>query len=120
MMHRVLRFQRAQRLTEYIKNIAPGIFIQEFITRPGTIGAICPSSRFLAKHMALEVPRADDGLVIELGGGTGVITQALLDQGVAPEKLMVIEYSNQFVQKLRTRFSNLNIDRKSTRLNSSH
>src|SRR3546814_8261456 len=59
--------------------------------------------------MALEVPRADDGLVIELGGGTGVITQALLDQGVAPEKLMVIEYSNQFVQKLRTRFSNLNI-----------
>src|SRR3546814_8697364 len=90
MMHRVLRFQRAQRLTEYIKNIAPGIFIQEFITRPGTIGAICPSSRFLAKHMALEVPRADDGLVIELGGGTGVITQALLDQGVAPEKLMVI------------------------------
>jgi len=109
MMHRVLRLRRAQRLAEYVKNIVPGVFIQEFINRPGTIGAICPSSRFLAKHMARQVSPADDGLVIELGGGTGVITQALLDRGVAPDRLMVVEYSNQFVQKLRARFSNLNI-----------
>ncbi|TAL86117.1 MAG: methyltransferase domain-containing protein [Candidimonas sp.] len=109
MMHRVLRFERAQRLNEYIKNIAPGIFIQEFFTQPGSIGAICPSSRYLARRMAQQVPRDTDGLVIELGGGTGVITQALLDQGIAPKNLMVVEYSRPFVRRLRERFSNVDI-----------
>lgn len=109
MMHRVLSFRRAHRLTEYIKDIAPGVFIHEFISRPSSIGAICPSSRFLAKNMAQQVPKADDGLVVELGAGTGVITQALLDHGISPERLMVVEYSAQFVQKLRTRFANLDI-----------
>lgn len=109
MMHRVLRFERAQRITEYIKNIAPGLFIQEFLTRPGSIGAICPSSRYLAKQMALQVPVGDDGLVIELGGGTGVITQALLNRGIAPQNLLVVEFSSPFVQRLRQRFGNLDI-----------
>jgi phospholipid N-methyltransferase len=112
-MHRVLRFERAQRLTEYVKNVAPGVFIQEFLNRPSGVGAICPSSRYLAKQMAQRVPHSDpdsdDGLVIELGGGTGVITQALLDHGVAPSRLMVVEYSNPFVQRLRQRFADVNI-----------
>ncbi|HEY9278598.1 MAG TPA: methyltransferase domain-containing protein [Eoetvoesiella sp.] len=108
-MHRALRFERAQRVSTYLKNIAPGLFIQEFITQPANIGAICPSSRYLAKHMALQVPQDNDGLVIELGGGTGVITQALLNQGIAPGNLMVVEYSSSFVQRLRQRFDNLNI-----------
>lgn len=109
MMHRVLRLGRAQRLADYVKKVAPGIFIQELCTRPGAIGAICPSSRYLAKHMAEQVPLDRDGLVIELGGGTGVITQALLDQGVDPDNLIVIEFSRPFVQRLRQRFSNVRI-----------
>lgn len=108
-MHRALRFERAQRLSAYIKNIAPGLFIQELITQPGAIGAICPSSRYLAKHMAQQVPLGEPGLVIELGGGTGVITQALLTAGVAPSNLLVVEYSKPFVQRLRQRFSDVNI-----------
>jgi phospholipid N-methyltransferase len=59
--------------------------------------------------MAQQVPKTDSGLVVELGGGTGVITQALLNHGIAPERLMVIEYSAQFVRKLRARFANVNI-----------
>ncbi|GAB2904682.1 methyltransferase domain-containing protein [Paralcaligenes sp. KSB-10] len=109
MMHRVLRFERAQRLNEYFKNIAPGIFIQELFTQPGAIGAICPSSRYLSKYMAQQVPCDTDGLVIELGGGTGAITQALLDRGIAPDNLMVVEYSRPFVQRLRERFANVEI-----------
>jgi len=55
-MHRVLRFERAQRMKEYIRNLAPGIFLQELINRPSSVGAICPSSRFLASNMARQVP----------------------------------------------------------------
>ena len=109
MMHRVLRFERAQRLTEYVRNIAPRIFIQEFITRPATIGAICPSSRFLANCMARQVPLLDDGLVVELGGGTGAVTQAILEQGVDPDRLMVVEYAKPFVRQLRKRFARIDV-----------
>ncbi|MBV6303654.1 methyltransferase domain-containing protein [Candidimonas humi] len=108
-MHRVLRFPHAERITGYIRNIAPGLFIQELFTQPGAVGAICPSSRYLARNMARQVPAESDGLVIELGAGTGAITQALLDHGVAPEDLMLVEYSRPFVQRLRQRFAGLNI-----------
>lgn len=108
-MHRVLRFERAQRMKEYVRNIAPGIFLQELLSKPGTVGAVCPSSRFLAASMAQEVPQDEEGLVIELGAGTGVVTQALLNHGVDPSDLLVIEYSAVFVQRLRQRFNNLNI-----------
>ncbi|HUH59687.1 MAG TPA: methyltransferase domain-containing protein [Candidimonas sp.] len=54
--------------------------------------------------MASQIPPHEHGLIVELGGGTGVITQALLDHGVAPERLKVIEFSAAFVQRLRERF----------------
>ncbi|HEU0229437.1 MAG TPA: methyltransferase domain-containing protein [Burkholderiaceae bacterium] len=59
--------------------------------------------------MAQQVPLLDDGLVIELGGGTGAVTQAILDQGIDPSRLMVVEYSRSFVQRLRTRFAHINV-----------
>lgn len=108
-MHRVLRFPHAQRVSGYIRNIAPGLFIQELFTQPGSVGAICPSSRYLARYMARQVPVDDDGLVIELGAGTGAITQALLDRGVAPGDLLLVEYSRPFVQRLRQRFAGLDV-----------
>lgn len=108
-MHRVLRFERAQRMTEYVRNTAPGIFLQEFLIRPGAIGAICPSSQYLARQMARQVPQNTNGLVIELGAGTGVITQALLNQGIAASNLMVVEFCLPFVHRLRQRFPNVNI-----------
>ena len=112
MMHRVLKWRRAGRgVSGYIKKVAPGAFLQEFCFRPSSIGAICPSSRFLARHMARQVPdpRAQTGLIVELGAGTGVITQALLDHGVAPDRLMVVEFSAAFVQRLRARFPDVNV-----------
>ncbi|WP_084136165.1 class I SAM-dependent methyltransferase [Pollutimonas bauzanensis] len=109
MMLRVLKLGGAQRVSEYFKNIAPGIFLQELYNRPGAIGAICPSSRYLARQMARQLPESSDGLIIELGGGTGVITRALLDHGVAPERLKVIEFSSPFVQRLRQRFPQVDI-----------
>ncbi|WGS45513.1 methyltransferase domain-containing protein [Burkholderia sp. JSH-S8] len=81
----------------------PTLFLREWLGRPATVGALCPSSPQLASRLANAVP-AGDGLVIELGGGTGAVTQALLDQGVARERLVVIERSPAFVRHLQVRF----------------
>ena len=60
--------------------------------------------------MAARVDTARTGLVVELGGGTGVITAALLARGVAPERLVVVEQSPALAAHLRQRFALLNYE----------
>ncbi|MEX3789437.1 class I SAM-dependent methyltransferase [Paraburkholderia sp. BR14374] len=79
------------------------LFAREWATAPWSVGAICPSSRRLAARLAREVP-AGNGVVIELGGGTGAVTHALLESGVPTDRLIVVERSPTFVQHLRGRF----------------
>lgn len=85
------------------------MFAWEMLRRPSAVGAIWPSSRRLAKNVASRVPVSGDGLVIELGGGTGVVTHALLQRGIAPGRLVVIERSAVFVRHLRKRFPEVQI-----------
>lgn len=66
-------------------------FLRLWLKRPSSVGAVIPSSRKLAAAMAQEIDQTQEGLVVELGGGTGKITRAILDSGVAPEKLIVVE-----------------------------
>ncbi len=46
---------------------------------------------------------------MELGGGTGAVTEALLQRGIAPGRLTVVECSPVFVRYLRTRFPGVTI-----------
>jgi phospholipid N-methyltransferase len=92
-----------------IKNSAPWLFVREMFDQSSTVGAIWPSSGYLARSMARSVPLLGDGLVIELGGGTGVVTQALLDHGISPQRLCVVERSAAFARHLRQRFPQLTV-----------
>jgi phosphatidylethanolamine/phosphatidyl-N-methylethanolamine N-methyltransferase len=82
----------------------PGLFFRLWLKDPLKIGAIAPSSRDLGLAMAKLVPAAAHYPVVELGGGTGVITQALLDSGIAPERLVVIERDTTLHDLLQRRF----------------
>jgi len=85
------------------------LFAKEILANPRGMGAACPSSPFLARAMAAPVAPHEEGLVLELGGGTGAVTEALLRRGVAPERLVVLEISHTLAQHLRRRFSRLRI-----------
>jgi phosphatidylethanolamine/phosphatidyl-N-methylethanolamine N-methyltransferase len=93
-----------RRLANAWLSCAPWLFAREMLSQPATVGAIWPSSRRLARSVASWVPLHGDGLVVELGGGTGAVTYALLQRGIAPWRLMVIERSSAFVRHLRARF----------------
>ena len=69
----------------------PALFFRLWLKDPFKIGAIAPSSPELARAMANQVPDTTHYPIVELGGGTGAITSALLERGVAPEKLIVVE-----------------------------
>jgi phosphatidylethanolamine/phosphatidyl-N-methylethanolamine N-methyltransferase len=79
-------------------------FIKSWLENPLAMGAVSPSGRKLATALADQVDPADGGPVIELGPGTGPVTQALLRRGVDPRKLILIEYDAEFCKLLARRF----------------
>jgi phosphatidylethanolamine/phosphatidyl-N-methylethanolamine N-methyltransferase len=54
--------------------------------------------------MASYVDPRIPGPVIELGPGTGPVTDALIRRGVAQDRLVLIEYNPEFCQLLKRRF----------------
>lgn len=79
-------------------------FIQSWFQKPLTTGAVAPSGKQLARTMARYVDPATTGPVIELGPGTGPVTEALVQRGVDPARLVLIEYNPEFVSLLKARF----------------
>jgi phosphatidylethanolamine/phosphatidyl-N-methylethanolamine N-methyltransferase len=84
-------------------------FLKLWLRRPSHLGAILPSSKSLALAMAGQIDPAATGAVVELGGGTGSITAALLDGGTAAEDLVVIEREPALVDLLRARFAGVKV-----------
>ncbi|NNM59032.1 MAG: methyltransferase domain-containing protein [Legionellales bacterium] len=85
------------------------LLLKEFWKHPQKVGAICPSSPRLARVMARQIDKTRDGWIIEIGAGTGAVTEALLDEGVSPSQLIVVEQSESLVDYLRDRFSTLQV-----------
>jgi phosphatidylethanolamine/phosphatidyl-N-methylethanolamine N-methyltransferase len=65
-------------------------FLRSWIEKPLHMGAVMPSSKVLARTMAQFVDPQADGPIIELGPGTGAITNALIERGVDPARLVLV------------------------------
>ncbi len=85
------------RATEYLD------FLAAWVQKPRQTASVVPSSRYLARLMVAQIDPAD-GRVLELGGGTGVFTRAILETGLPPEKLEVVEINPAFARGLRRHF----------------
>lgn len=79
-------------------------FLRSWLERPLQTGAVMPSGRFLARAMAQPVDPTGTGPVIELGPGTGPVTDALIQHGVAETRLVLVEYNADFCALLRTKY----------------
>jgi len=79
-------------------------FIRAWFDNPATTGAVSPSGRFLARSMAARVDPQEDGLIVELGPGTGPVTQALIARDIAEERLVLVEFDADFCRLLERRF----------------
>lgn len=84
-------------------------FLREFMRRPTRVGAIAPSSRWLARTMAEidHLPEADT--VVELGPGTGSFTRAILDRLAPTTTFFALEINTEFAERLRRRFPDLTV-----------
>lgn len=79
-------------------------FIRSWLERPLVTGAVAPSGKGLARAMASYIDPRRKGPVVELGPGTGPVTEALIQRGIEQERLILIEFNPEFCQLLTRRF----------------
>ena len=79
-------------------------FIRSWFEKPLSTGAVMPSSKALARTMARYVDPHSVGPVIELGPGTGPVTEALVQRGIDPKRLVLVEFNPDFCRLLRKRY----------------
>lgn len=83
-------------------------FFKGWMDGPKTVGAIAPTSPITARRMASVIDTDSNLPVLELGPGTGAVTKAILQKGVAPERLVSIEYSPDFFAGLVSAYPGVN------------
>ena len=79
-------------------------FLRNWLEKPLAMGAVAPSGRVLARTMARYVDTTGDGPIIELGPGTGPVTEALIKNGVDPKRLVLVEFDPSFCRLLQERY----------------
>jgi phosphatidylethanolamine/phosphatidyl-N-methylethanolamine N-methyltransferase len=102
---RIRQFERKKgiRLDDEVR------FLRSWLERPLSIGAVTPSSKALARAMASYVDPNSNGPVVELGPGTGPVTAALVTAGVAPSRLVLVEFNPAFCRILRARYPGVTV-----------
>lgn len=82
-------------------------FLESFLRRPVQVGAVLPSSRYLAEALAGGLPLERGDLVVEYGPGTGPVTQVIRRQLGEGMRYLGIEKDEQFHRILEHRFPEL-------------
>lgn len=87
------------------------LFLRGLIANPTNVGAIAPSSPALARAVAAQVDPHTEGPVLELGPGTGSMTRELLKRGIAPGRMIAIEWDANFARTIAAEFPGVKVIR---------
>ncbi|PJE29275.1 methyltransferase type 12 [Pseudooceanicola marinus] len=84
------------------------VFLGQMMRKPKEVSAIAPSSAAVARMMTDGVETVE-GPILEIGPGTGSFTKVLLERGIAPERLILMELNARFCEELRQRFPGVRV-----------
>lgn len=92
-----------------VNSLGTKLFLARILKNPRQLGAIAPSSRFLGSLLIRHID--DDGVspIVELGGGSGSLTRALIKAGIAPKRLYVVELDEALAKYLQQAFPEVNV-----------
>lgn len=85
------------------------LFFRQWLRSPKSMGSITPSSMVLARAVTRAVAWKPGQTVVELGAGTGAISQGLLEKGMPQEALMMIELDEQLYRYLQGRYPGVRV-----------
>ena len=79
-------------------------FLRNFWKERKMVGAMAPSSKYLAKKMLQRIDFSTARVIVELGPGTGVFTRKML-QKLSPDGIMLVfELNDSFINQLKKEF----------------
>ncbi len=77
-------------------------FLKQFWQEKKMVGAMSPSSKFLAHKMLKNIDFKKAKLIVELGPGNGVFTKKILEKLNPDGKLIVFELNDDFYKSLKS------------------
>lgn len=78
------------------------LFLGQALSSINTVGSVYPSSKYLVRKMTQEIAAGTSGNIIELGTGTGVITEAILHRLGENGQLNSVELNRKLVSKVKS------------------
>jgi len=75
-------------------------FLQQFWKEKKMVGSMTPSSRFLAAKMLENIDFSTSRVIVELGPGTGVFTEKIIEKLHPDARLIVFELNDLFFAAL--------------------
>ena len=90
-------------------NADASLFFALWLQKPLRIAAVNPSGARLADAVARCIDLARPGPVLELGAGTGSLTQGLVRAGCLPERIIALEREPALVTVLRRQFPRMTL-----------
>ena len=100
---------QAQELKKRVKNSSSRVinqmrFIGGVIRSPQRLGAVAPTSAVVCDVIASHISAGSQLPVLELGPGTGPVTDAILRRGIAEKDIVAIEYDQKFCDDWSARY----------------
>lgn len=85
------------------------LFLLRALRNPRQLGAVAPSSRHLGALLAKCAAFDNESPIVELGGGSGSLTRALIKAGIDPARLYVIELDAELATYLKAAMPLVNV-----------
>lgn len=85
------------------------LFFRQWLRSPKSMGSVIPSSMALARAVTGAVAWQPGQTVVELGAGTGAISEGLLESGIPGDALMMIELDESLFDYLRNRYPGVRV-----------
>lgn len=85
------------------------LFFLRALRNPRQLGAVAPSSRHLGALLAKHAAFDHESPIVELGGGSGSLTRALIKAGIDPARIYVIELDSELANYLKVAMPLVNV-----------
>lgn len=80
-------------------------FLVQYLKTPRRIGAVAPSSMWLAEKMIGDIDFENAKCIVEYGPGTGIFTDKLLEKKRPDTTLFLLETNKEFCTRLREKYA---------------
>ena len=79
-------------------------FLKQYVTKPRTVGAILPSSKYLASRMIENINFNTARYIVEYGPGTGVFSEKMIKRKNRETKMLLFESNEDFYNMLEEKY----------------